>query len=92
LYATSGSLSTAGVVTEALEISTALNIYAYVLAEHMEQFERQRATILGTKRAPEKRRRAPGRVISMRGLEQPSCSSGKYRDDLRDRDENDAVE
>jgi len=34
-------------------ISTTLNIYAHVLAEHMEQFERQRARILGTKRAPE---------------------------------------
>ena len=33
-------------------ISTTLNIYAHVLAEHMEQFERQRASILGTKRAP----------------------------------------
>ena len=29
-------------------ISTTLNIYAHVLAEHMEQFERQRARILGT--------------------------------------------
>jgi integrase len=34
-------------------ISTTLNIYAHVLAEHMEQFERQRARILGTKRAPD---------------------------------------
>ncbi len=34
-------------------ISTTLNIYAHVLAEHMEQFERQRARILGTYRAPE---------------------------------------
>jgi integrase len=33
-------------------ISTTLNIYAHVLAEHIEQFERQRARILGTKRAP----------------------------------------
>ena|ERR1700722_1236108 len=30
-------------------ISTTLNIYVHVLAEHMEQFERQRARILGTK-------------------------------------------
>jgi integrase len=29
-------------------ISTTLNIYAHVLAEHLEQFERQRARILGT--------------------------------------------
>lgn len=28
-------------------ISTTLNIYAHVLAEHMEQFERQRARVLG---------------------------------------------
>jgi len=28
-------------------VSTTLNIYAHVLAEHMEQFERQRARILG---------------------------------------------
>jgi integrase len=34
-------------------ISTTLNIYAHVLAEHLEQFEQQRARILGTKRAPE---------------------------------------
>jgi integrase len=34
-------------------ISTTLNIYAHVLAEHMEQFERQRARILGSKRAVE---------------------------------------
>jgi integrase len=34
-------------------ISTTLNIYAHVLAEHLEQFERQRAPILGTYRAPE---------------------------------------
>ena len=34
-------------------ISTTLDIYAHVLAEHMEQFERQRARILGTYRAPE---------------------------------------
>jgi integrase len=34
-------------------ISTTLNIYAHVLAEHMQQFERQRARILGTKRAPD---------------------------------------
>jgi len=34
-------------------ISTTLNIYAHVLAEHMEQFERQRARILGTYRAPD---------------------------------------
>jgi integrase len=33
-------------------ISTTLNFYAHVLAEHMEQFERQRARILGTYRAP----------------------------------------
>jgi integrase len=32
-------------------ISTTLNIYAHVLAEHVEQFERQRARILGTLRA-----------------------------------------
>ncbi len=31
-------------------ISTTLNIYAHVLAEHMEKFELQRARILGTKR------------------------------------------
>jgi len=29
-------------------ISTTLNIYAHVLAEHLEQFERQRARILGS--------------------------------------------
>jgi hypothetical protein len=29
-------------------ISTTLNIYAHALAEHMEQYERQRAPILGT--------------------------------------------
>ena len=34
-------------------ISTTLNIYAHVLPEHMEQFERQRARILGTHRAPD---------------------------------------
>jgi integrase len=34
-------------------VSTTLNIYAHVLAEHMEQFERQRARILGTYRAPD---------------------------------------
>jgi integrase len=34
-------------------ISTTLNIYAHVLAEHLEQFERQRARILGTNLAPE---------------------------------------
>src|SRR3984957_7641621 len=34
-------------------ISTTLDIYAHVLAEHMEQFERQRARILGTYRAPD---------------------------------------
>jgi len=34
-------------------ISTTLNIYAHVLAEHLEQFERQRAKILGTNLAPE---------------------------------------
>jgi site-specific recombinase XerD len=34
-------------------ISTTLNIYAHVLAEHLEQFERQRARILGTYRAPD---------------------------------------
>ena len=34
-------------------ISTTLNIYARVLAERMEQFERQRARILGTKPLPE---------------------------------------
>jgi hypothetical protein len=34
-------------------ISTTLNIYAHVMAEHMEQFERQRARILGTYRAPD---------------------------------------
>ena len=33
-------------------ISTTLNIYAHVLTEHVEQFERQRARILGTKQAP----------------------------------------
>ena len=33
-------------------ISTTLNIYAHVLAEHLEQFERQRAPILGCYRAP----------------------------------------
>jgi integrase len=32
-------------------ISTTLNIYAHVLAEHLEQFERQRAPILGSYRA-----------------------------------------
>ena len=30
-------------------ISTTLNIYAHVLTEHTEQFERRRARILGTK-------------------------------------------
>jgi len=34
-------------------ISTTLNIYAHVLPEHLEQFVRQRARILGTYRAPE---------------------------------------
>ncbi len=37
-------------------ISTTLNIYAHVLAEHLEQFERQRAKVLGisgTYRAPD---------------------------------------
>jgi site-specific recombinase XerD len=34
-------------------ISTAFNSYAHVLAEHMEQFERQRARILGTYQAPD---------------------------------------
>ena len=34
-------------------ISTTLNTYAHVLTEHMEEFERQRARILGTKWAPE---------------------------------------
>jgi integrase len=34
-------------------ISTTLNIYVHVLAEHLEQFERQRARILGTKWAPD---------------------------------------
>jgi integrase/recombinase XerD len=29
-------------------VSTTLNIYAHALAEHMEQFERQGAGILGT--------------------------------------------
>jgi len=38
---------------ESPEFSTALDIYAHVLAEHMEQFERQRARILGTYRAPD---------------------------------------
>lgn len=36
-------------------ISTTLNIYTHVLAEHLEQFERQRAKVLGiwgTYRAP----------------------------------------
>ena len=32
-------------------ISTTLNIYAHVLAEHLEQFERRRAPILGFNRA-----------------------------------------
>ena len=37
-------------------VSTTLNVYAHVLAEHLEQFERQRAKVLGisgTYRAPE---------------------------------------
>lgn len=34
-------------------ISTTLNIYAHVLAEHLEQFERERARILGTNLALE---------------------------------------
>jgi len=34
-------------------ISTTLNIYAHILAEHMQQFESHRARILGTYRAPE---------------------------------------
>jgi integrase len=33
-------------------ISTTLNIYAHVLAEHLQQLEQQRARILGTKWAP----------------------------------------
>ena len=43
-------------------ISTTLNIYAHVLAEHLEQFERQRAKVLGisgTYRAPEVRSSGP---------------------------------
>jgi hypothetical protein len=40
----------------------------------------RRARISGTKRAPEKRRRAPSRVISTRGLVQPSSSSGNHND------------
>jgi integrase len=35
-------------------VSTTLNIYAHVLAEHIDQFQRQRARILGTYRAPER--------------------------------------
>ena len=52
-------------------ISTTLNIYTHVLAEHLEQFERQRARVLGirgTYRAPGRRsscRRAASRVLSM---------------------------
>jgi hypothetical protein len=52
-------------------ISTTLNIYAHVLAEHLEQFERQRAKVLGisgTYRAPDGVdgcRGAASRVISM---------------------------
>ena len=60
-------------------ISTTLNIYAHVLTEHMEQFERQRARILGTKQAPEEGRVAEERQVAYylrRGVEQPGSSSG----------------
>ena len=48
-------------------ISTTLNIYAHVLAEHLEQFERQRAKVLGisgTYRAPEAERFAEERQVA----------------------------
>lgn len=45
-------------------ISTTLNIYAHVLTEHMQQFERQRARILGTKQAPEAGRVAEERQVA----------------------------
>jgi integrase len=48
-------------------ISTTLNIYAHVLAEHLEQFERQRGKILGiscTYRAPDGGRVAEERQVA----------------------------
>jgi len=48
-------------------ISTTLNIYAHVLAEHLEQFERQRAKVLGisgTYRAPDGGRVAEERQVA----------------------------
>ncbi len=60
-------------------ISTTLNIYTHVLAEHMEQFERQRARILGTYRAPDVSAVAEERQVAYylwRGVEQPGSSSG----------------
>jgi integrase len=48
-------------------ISTTLNIYAHVLAEHLEQFEKQRAKVLGisgTYRAPEVGRFAEERQVA----------------------------
>ena len=48
-------------------ISTTLNIYTHVLAEHLEQFERQRAKVLGiwgTYRAPDSGRVAEERQVA----------------------------
>jgi integrase len=48
-------------------ISTTLNIYAHVLAEHLEQFETQRARVLGisgTYRAPEAEQFAEERQVA----------------------------
>jgi integrase len=48
-------------------ISTTVNIYTHVLAEHLEQFERQRAKVLGisdTYRAPDGGRVAEERQVA----------------------------
>jgi hypothetical protein len=50
-------------------------------AEHL-LTSQTRSPILGTKRAPEKRRRAPSGVISMYGAEEPNSMSGKHTDAL----------
>jgi hypothetical protein len=63
-------------------ISTTLNIYAHVLAEHLEQFEQQRAKLLGilpTKRALETDGVAEVQQVAQYqwcGVEQPGSSSG----------------
>ena len=60
-------------------ISTILTIYAHVLPEHLEQFERQRARILGTRRASDASVFAEERLVAYyqwRGVEQPGSSSG----------------